>query len=100
MGFNVMSQKYHGIMLCATLPPVGRRSLRAAISLQGQFERPHHLNSFHRTGTEEHATRRGNLMGLPSETMRRMVPSKWLLIHLIAAWKNASRQGPGSQCYL
>jgi hypothetical protein len=36
-----------------------------------------------------------NLMGLPGETMRRMVPSKWLLINLIAAWKTASRQGGG-----
>jgi hypothetical protein len=34
-----------------------------------------------------------NLMGLPGETMKRMVPSKWLLINLIAAWKTASRQG-------
>jgi hypothetical protein len=41
-----------------------------------------------------------NLMGLPGETMRRMVPSRWLLINLIAAWKTASRQGVGSQCYL
>jgi hypothetical protein len=45
-------------MLCVTLPPVGRRSLRAAISLQGRFERPHDLNSYHRAGTEEHASRR------------------------------------------
>jgi ABC-type transporter Mla maintaining outer membrane lipid asymmetry ATPase subunit MlaF len=36
-----------------------------------------------------------NLMGLPGETMRRMVPSKWLLINLVAAWKTASRQGGG-----
>jgi hypothetical protein len=36
-----------------------------------------------------------NLMGLPDETMRRMVPSKWLLINLIAAWKTASRQRGG-----
>jgi hypothetical protein len=41
-----------------------------------------------------------NLMGLPGETMRRMVRSKWLLINLIAAWKTASRQGVGSQCHL
>jgi hypothetical protein len=41
-----------------------------------------------------------NLMGPPGETMRRMVPSKWLLINLIAALKTASRQGVGSQCYL
>jgi hypothetical protein len=41
-----------------------------------------------------------NLMGLPGETMRGMVPSKGLLINLIAAWKTASRQGVGSQCYL
>jgi hypothetical protein len=34
-----------------------------------------------------------NLMGLPGETIRRMVPSKGLLINLIAAWKTASRQG-------
>jgi hypothetical protein len=36
-----------------------------------------------------------NPMGLPGETMRRMVPSKRLLINLIAAWKTASRQGGG-----
>jgi hypothetical protein len=34
-----------------------------------------------------------NLMGLPGEAMRRMVPSKRRLINLIAAWKTASRQG-------
>jgi ABC-type molybdate transport system ATPase subunit len=36
-----------------------------------------------------------NPMGLPGETMRRMVPSKWLRTNLIAAWKTASRQGGG-----
>jgi hypothetical protein len=41
-----------------------------------------------------------NLTGLPGETVRRMVPSKWLLINLIAAWKTASRQGAASHCYL
>jgi hypothetical protein len=38
-----------------------------------------------------------NHMGLPGETMRRMVPSKWPLINLIAAGKTTSRQGVGSQ---
>jgi hypothetical protein len=38
--------------------------------------------------------------GLAAETMRRIVPSKWLLIHLIAAQKTASRQGVRSQCLL
>jgi hypothetical protein len=32
-----------------------------------------------------------NLMGLPREKMNRMVPSKWLLIYVLAAWKTASR---------
>jgi hypothetical protein len=41
-----------------------------------------------------------NLMGLPGETMRRKVPFKWLWTNLIAAWKTASRQGLGRQCYL
>jgi hypothetical protein len=36
-----------------------------------------------------------NLMGLPGETIRRMVPSKGLLINVIAAWKTASRRGGG-----
>jgi hypothetical protein len=48
---------------------------------------------YSRAGTEEHAGRRAKSMGLPGETMRRMVPSKGLLINLIAAWKTASRQG-------
>jgi predicted kinase len=34
-------QKYLGIILYATLPPIGRRCLRAAISLQGLFPRGH-----------------------------------------------------------
>jgi hypothetical protein len=95
-----MSQKYLGIILCATLPPVGTRSLRAAISLQGRFERPHDPNSF--TGQAHRSMLVGelNLTGLPGEAVRRMVPSKWHLIHLIAAWKTASRQGVGPQCYL
>jgi hypothetical protein len=29
--------------------------------------------------------------------MRRVVPSKWLLLNLIAAWKSAFRQGAESQ---
>jgi hypothetical protein len=41
-----------------------------------------------------------NLLGLPGETMRRMVPFNWLRTTLIAAWKTAPRQGVGSQCYL
>jgi hypothetical protein len=32
---SIMSQKYLGIILCTTQPPAGRRSLKAAISLQG-----------------------------------------------------------------
>jgi hypothetical protein len=36
-----------------------------------------------------------SLMGLPGETMRRMVPSKWLLINLIAAWKTPPTRGLG-----
>jgi hypothetical protein len=36
-----------------------------------------------------------HLLGLPGKTMRRMVPSKWLLIKLIAAWKTTSRKGGG-----
>jgi hypothetical protein len=35
---SIVSQKYLGIILCATLPFVRRRSLRAAISLQGISE--------------------------------------------------------------
>jgi hypothetical protein len=55
---SIVSQKYLGIVLRTTLPPAGGRSLRAAISLQGRFERPHNLNTYHRAGTEEHANRR------------------------------------------
>jgi hypothetical protein len=55
---SIEFQKYLGIILCATLLPGGRRSLRAAISLQGRFERPHNLNSYHRAGSEDHANRR------------------------------------------
>jgi hypothetical protein len=42
-----------------------------------------------------------NLTGLPEETMRRMVPSKWLLINLNVALKPAFSQGGArSQRYL
>jgi hypothetical protein len=36
--------------------------------------------------------------GLPGETVRRMVPFKWLRTNLFAAWKTNSRQGVGSHC--
>jgi hypothetical protein len=55
---SIVSQKYLDIILCATLPPAGRRSLRAAILLPGRFERPHNLNSHYRAGTEDAASRR------------------------------------------
>jgi hypothetical protein len=36
----VVSQIYLEIILCAILPPAGRRSRRTAISIQGLFEGP------------------------------------------------------------
>jgi hypothetical protein len=92
---SVASQKYLGIIFCATLPPVGRRSLRAAISLKGVLNAPMFLIVI--TGQAQRSMLGGelNLMGLPGETTRRMAPSKWLLINLIAAWKTTSRQGGG-----
>jgi hypothetical protein len=41
-----------------------------------------------------------NLLGLPGETMRRMVPFKWIWTNLIAAWETTSPQGAGSRCLL
>jgi hypothetical protein len=55
------------------------------------FERDPHGPDIHsRVGAEKRSSRRVSLPGLPGDTMRRMVPSKWLLINLIAAWKTIS----------
>jgi hypothetical protein len=66
---------------------------------RGRERDPHGPDIHSRSGTEERASRRVNPLGLPGETMRRMVPSKWLLINLIAAWKNTPQGAPAALTY-
>jgi hypothetical protein len=94
------SQKYLGIILCTTLPPAGRGGLsEPQYRYRGALNAPIILIFI--TGQAQRSMLVGelSLMGLPGETMRPLVPSKGLLINLIAAWKTISRQGVGSQCY-
>jgi hypothetical protein len=71
--------------------PLGVWSLRAVISHQRLSQGPD-IHSW--VGTEEYASGRDYLLGLPRATMRRMVLFKWLRTKLFAAWKNTPRSAP------
>jgi hypothetical protein len=92
---TIVSQKYLGIILYTTLPLPGGGLSEPQFRYRGGLNAPIILIVI--TGQAQRSMLVGelNLMGLPGETMRRTVPSKWLLINLIAAWETASRQGGG-----
>jgi hypothetical protein len=90
----------HGYIREALRPPhpPPKADHRAATSSFLYFERDPHGPDIHsRVGTEERASRRVSLPGLPRETMSRMVPFKELWSKLIAAWKTTFPRGGAIQ---